>query len=61
MSFEESIKKIDEIIDKLSSGETSLEEAIELYKSGADRLAECRRQLEAAEKAVMKVTYSEEL
>ena len=38
-----------------------LEEAIELYKSGADELAKCRRLLEDAEKAVMTVKSAEEL
>ena len=35
--------------------------AIELYKSGADELAKCKKLLEDAEKAVMTVTSAEEL
>ncbi|MBP1545113.1 MAG: exodeoxyribonuclease VII small subunit [Oscillospiraceae bacterium] len=61
MSFEKSVKRVDEIIEKLSSGDVPLEEAIELYKSGADELAKCRRLLEDAEKAVMTVKSAEEL
>ena len=61
MSFEKSVKRVDEIIEKLSSGDVPLEEAIELYKNGADELAKCRRILEDAEKAVMTVKSAEEL
>ena len=35
MNFENSVKKVDEIISKLSAGDVPLDEAIELYKTGA--------------------------
>lgn len=49
MNFEQSLKKIEEIIAKLESNETSLEESIEAYREGAALLGNCRRQLEQAE------------
>lgn len=49
MKFEESIKRLDEIIEKLENNETSLEEAIEIYREGAALLGSCRKQLEQAE------------
>lgn len=49
MKFEESIKRLDEIIEKLENNETSLEEAIEIYREGAAILGNCRKQLEQAE------------
>ena len=49
MNFEESIKRLDEIIEKLENNETSLEEAIEIYREGAALLRSCRKQLEQAE------------
>ena len=49
MKFEESIKRLDEIIEKLENNETSLEEAIEIYREGAALLGNCRKQLEQAE------------
>ncbi|MBQ5332361.1 MAG: exodeoxyribonuclease VII small subunit [Oscillospiraceae bacterium] len=61
MSFEKSVERVDEIIGKLSEGDVPLEEAIELYKTGASELAKCRKLLEEAEKAVMTVTSAEEL
>lgn len=49
MKFEQSIKRLDEIIEKLENNETSLEEAIEIYREGAALLGSCRKQLEQAE------------
>lgn len=49
MNFEQSIKKLDEIIEKLENNETSLEEAIEIYREGTAILGSCRKQLEQAE------------
>lgn len=49
MNFEQSIKRLDEIIGKLESSETSLEESIELYGEGTAILGSCRKQLEQAE------------
>lgn len=49
MNFEQSIKRLDEIINKLESNETSLEESIELYGEGTAILGSCRKQLESAE------------
>lgn len=61
MSFEKSVKHVDEIIGRLSEGDITLEEAVELYKSGADELAKCKKLLDEAEKSFMKVTSAEEL
>lgn len=61
MNFENSVKKIDEIISKLSSGDVPLEEAIEMYKNGMDELSACRRMLDNAEKTVMKITSAEDM
>lgn len=61
MNFEGSVKKIDEIINRLSSGDIPLEEAVEIYKTGADELAACRRMLDEAEKTAMKITWAEDI
>lgn len=49
MKFEEAVKRLDEIIEKLENNDTSLDEAIEIYREGADLLGNCRKQLEQAE------------
>jgi len=61
MNFEDSMKKVDEIILRLSSGDVPLDEAIELYKAGAKELADCKGRLDEAKKAVMRVTSAEDL
>ena len=58
MNFEQSVKRLDEIIGKLEDNEISLEESIEMYKEGTELLLNCRKQLEQAE---MLVTVAEQL
>ena len=52
MTFENSVKKLEEIVLKLESNEISLEESIEIYKEGITLLGDCRKQLENAEMLV---------
>lgn len=61
MNFENSMKKVDEIISKLSDGDVSLEDAISLCKNGADELNRCRKMLDEAENIIMKVSYAEDI
>lgn len=49
MNFERSLKKLEEIIEKLEDNEISLEESISAYQEGTLLLASCRKQLEQAE------------
>ncbi|MBT9329734.1 exodeoxyribonuclease VII small subunit [Paracidobacterium acidisoli] len=48
-SFEESLKKLDEIVAQLERGDLSLEESIQLFEDGTRLSGDCRRQLEEAE------------
>ena len=57
MTFEQTLKRLDEIIGKLESSETPLEESIELYGEGTTLLGSCRKQLSEAE---MLVTVADE-
>lgn len=52
MTFENSVKKLEEIVLKLENNEISLEESIEIYKEGIILLGDCRKQLENAEMLV---------
>ena len=52
MTFENSVKKLEEIVSKLESNEITLEESIEIYKEGVTLLGNCRKQLETAEMLV---------
>lgn len=49
MNFEQSLKRLDEIVIKLENNETSLEESIDIYREGVAVLGDCRKQLEQAE------------
>lgn len=60
MNFEQSVKRLDEIIGKLEDNSISLEESIEMYKEGTELLLKCRKQLEQAEMLVTVAEQSEE-
>lgn len=53
MTFEGSMKKVEEIISKLESNEISLEDSIQIYKEGLTLIGNCKKQLEEAEMLVV--------
>lgn len=52
MTFENSVKKLEEIVSQLENNEITLEESIEIYKEGVTLIGKCRKQLETAEMLV---------
>ncbi|MGA7521751.1 MAG: exodeoxyribonuclease VII small subunit [Acidobacteriaceae bacterium] len=48
-NFEDSLKKLEEIVAQLERGDVPLEESIKLFEEGTRLSAECRKQLEEAE------------
>lgn len=56
MKFEESVKRIDEIIALLESKDISLEDSLKFYKEGAELIGSCKKELDNAE---MLVTVSD--
>ena len=48
--IDEELKHLEEINQKLARTETTLEEALELYKEGTLLAAECKKHLEGVEK-----------
>lgn len=48
-SFEESLKKLESIVDKLEKGDLSLEESLKLFVEGVGLSAVCKKELEEAE------------
>lgn len=50
--FEKSIKELEEIVNKLETGETSLSESLELFEKGIGLAKECNKMLDEAEKKV---------
>jgi exodeoxyribonuclease VII small subunit len=58
LSFEAALKRLEEIVRKLESGEASLDESIELYGEG-DRLREqCEARLQAAKARIEKIQFA---
>ncbi len=56
--FESALARLDQITDRLESGEASLEESISLYTEGMEIAAYCTKTLSEAEK---KITILKEL
>ena len=47
--FEESLQRLERIVDELEKGELPLEKALGLFEEGIALSASCRKELEAAE------------
>ena len=48
-SFEESLKKLESIVDKLEKGDLSLEDSLKLFEECVGLSAACKKELEEAE------------
>ncbi len=57
--YEESIKKLEEIVKKLESGDYSLEESIKLFEQGTKLSASCYAMLEKAEQKIVNISEIE--
>ena len=49
-TIEELFASLDEIVEQMEDGETSLETSFELYKKGMEILKECRETIDYVEK-----------
>lgn len=59
MSFEDAMKALEDIVDRLEGGETSLEDSITLYERGAQLRKHCEAKLRDAELRVEKIVQGE--
>lgn len=50
--FEESLKELEEIVEKLEAGDVSLDESIKLFENGMKLSKSCQKMLDTAEKKV---------
>tara|TARA_S200000501_G_scaffold41222_1_gene33572 strand:+ start:183 stop:401 length:219 start_codon:yes stop_codon:yes gene_type:complete len=55
VNFESSIKKLEQIVDKLEDGDISLEDSVKSFEEGVGLVKECQKQLSAAELKVKKL------
>ena len=52
MSYNDAMKRIEEIVTSLEAGGTSLDETLKMFEEGAKLLKECQQELEQAEKRI---------
>lgn len=53
--FEEAMFKLEEVVQKLETGDVPLEDAITLYKEGMELSAFCHEKLQDAEKQLISI------
>ena len=57
LSFEAALKRLEEIVRKLESGEASLDEAIALYGEGDRLKQQCEARLQAAQAKIEQIQF----
>jgi exodeoxyribonuclease VII small subunit len=55
-SFEDSLKKLESIVEELEKGELSLDEALKLYEQGMEFSDKCMKKLNESKQKVEKLT-----
>ncbi len=59
-TFEESLEKLETIIEQLEGGDLPLEEAFKYYKEGMDLSLFCSNKLQQVEKEVLQIQKEQE-
>lgn len=57
LSFEAALKRLEEIVRRLESGEAPLDESIELYGEGERLKQQCEARLQAAQARIEKIQF----
>ena len=57
LSFEQSMRRLEEIARTLEQGEVGLDESIELYSQAAKLLAACQKKIDAAQLKIEKINF----
>lgn len=55
LSFEDSVSKVEKIIDKLQSGDMELDQSIDEFKEGLDLINQAQEKLDKATLKVQKI------
>lgn len=56
LSFEQALAELEQIVDRLETGDVALEESIEIYQRGAQLRAYCDEKLKSAQARIEKIT-----
>lgn len=59
LSFENALRELEDIVQKLESGGVPLEDSIALYERGAALKAHCEAKLKSAQEKIDKIVVSE--
>ena len=59
MSYNDAMKRIEEIVTALEAGGTSLDETLKMFEEGAKLLKECQQELELAETRIDGIRLSD--
>lgn len=54
-SFEDSLKKLETIVEQLEKGDLPLEDSLKLFEQGVGLSASCKQELDAAEGKIQKL------
>ncbi len=60
LSFEEALKELETIVDRLEKGDVELEASISIYERGEALRAHCDKLLRSAEARVEKITLNQD-
>lgn len=55
VKFEDALKKLENIVDRLESGELELEEAINIFEEGINLSLYCQQELKKAEGRILQL------
>jgi len=60
LTFETSMKRLEEIVSALETGETPLDTLLALYEEGAGLIKTCNKMLDSAEQTVVRLSKGED-
>ncbi len=58
-SFEAALKKLEEVVEKLESGEISLDQSLKLFEQGIGLVRQCSQRLDEVESKVQMLVSDE--
>ena len=58
-TFEQALEELEQIVSQIEQGKVSLEESIEKYAQGIERIKQCRAILDSAEKKIQILAKAE--
>lgn len=59
-SFETALKKLEEVVEKLESGEVSLDQSLKLFEQGITLVRQCSKRLDEVERKVQVLVSDEQ-